>query len=78
MLSAEDNVVVPDRVPEEILREDSRILHLEEHLGAAQVASVLVLHEGRLFSEHTYKVRRGLEERDIAFCHLPVDGYSYS
>ena len=61
MGTAEDDVVVSDRVPEEIVREDSRIHHLEEHLSAAQVTSILVLNEVRLLAEHTPKVRRGLE-----------------
>ena len=39
MGTAEDDVVVSDRIPEEIVREDSRIHHLEEHLSAAQVTS---------------------------------------
>ena len=78
LLSAEDDVMVPDRVPEEILREDSGILHLEEHLSAAQVPSVLVLQEGRLLAEHAPEVCRGLEDSYIAFCHLPVNGDTYS
>ena len=46
MLPAEDNVVVSYWALEEIVREGSGILHLEEYLSAAQVASVLVRNEG--------------------------------
>ena len=56
MGTAEDDVVVSYWVPEEIVREDSGILHLEENLSAAQVASVLVLYEGCLLAEHTPEV----------------------
>ena len=78
MLSAEYDVVVSDRVLEEIVREDSRILHMKEHLSAAQVTSVLVLHEGGLLAEHTPEVCRSLEDCDISFGHLSVDGDSNS
>lgn len=78
MGTAEDDVVVSDRVPEEIVREDSRIHHLEEHLSAAQVTSVLVLNEDCLLAEHAPEVCRGLEDSNIAFCHLTVNSDSYS
>lgn len=78
MGTAEDDVVVSDRIPEEIVREDSRIHHLEEHLSAAQVTSVLVLNEDCLLAEHAPEVCRGLEDRDIAFGHLSMDGDSNS
>ena len=78
VLSAEDDVVVSYRILEEVVREDSMIPHLQEHLGAAQVASVLVLHESCLLTEHSPEVCRSLEERDISFSHLPVNGDSYS
>ena len=78
MGTAEDDVVVSDRIPEEIVREDSRIHHLEEHLSAAQVTSVLVLNEDCLLAEHAPEVCRGLEDSNIAFCHLTVNSDSYS
>ena len=65
MRAAEYDVVVADRVLEEIVREDSRIPHLQEHLGAAQVASVLVLKQFRLLTELTADLCGCLDDCDI-------------
>ena len=61
MGAVKNNVVVPNRIPEEVFRKHHRILHLKKDLSAAQVTSILVLNEVRLLAEHTPKVRRGFE-----------------
>ena len=71
-------MVVADRVPEEVFRKNFRFFHLEKNLSSAEIPSILVLQQFRLLAEHTAEVGGCLEERDISFSHLAVDGNAYS